>query len=449
MRTGMSHRCASSTSLVVLLAALFFCIERSDAADLKVMKSGLGSGTITSSPAGINCGVICDATFGSTITVTLTASPAAGSVFVGWDLDPDGDISTTPDCTGVSTCVLTMAVNRAARPVFDLSPAIPTLSSFTPSAIQSYLTANPNVNSPARFINALPSDFKQNWILMSRSESVQTGTAQSPRILLPNADARFVFSIGAETHGSYPGAHPNAIEYMQWDDTEKNFRFHEIVLDAIPPMGSFPARGRGVSIDDSKCSRCHSTRNVLNLTTSPGTTGIPPGTIKTKNKPNWDSYDSWAGMMPFNRDRIYQGSVEAAAFRRIFNPWTWRTNDSVRSILEQLWLQPPGLTVTAHAINRRKGGANDGHINFAFDPVGSRTVLNEPSPSPTSPSPAPSVSTNYNFNGIAGAGTNSNVIRGGPFVLLHHKDDLSGNSLNTEGRAVQLFDRLGGADGTL
>src|SRR5262245_20742117 len=438
MRTGMSHRCASSTSLVVLLAALFFCIERSDAADLKVMKSGLGSGTITSSPAGINCGVICDATFGSTITVTLTASPAAGSVFVGWDLDPDGDISTTPDCTGVSTCVLTMAVNRAARPVFDLSPAIPTLSSFTPSAIQSYLTANPNVNSPARFINALPSDFKQNWILMSRSESVQTGTAQSPRILLPNADARFVFSIGAETHGSYPGAHPNAIEYMQWDDTEKNFRFHEIVLDAIPPMGSFPARGRGVSIDDSKCSRCHSTRNVLNLTTSPGTTGIPPGTIKTKNKPNWDSYDSWAGMLPFNRDRVYQGSVEAAAFRKIFNPWTWRTNDPVRAIIEQLKLQPSGAPA-GHVITRLRGGTNDGFIKYALH--ASPPVLTEPPPSGS----APAITTPYSFDGSAGTGTPTSVTRGGTYITLHHQSIPTSD----EGRCVHFFDLLGGLAGNL
>ena len=165
---------------------------------------------------------------------------------------------------------------------------------------------------------------------MTRSESLQTGTAEYPRLLLPSPNAQFVFSIGLSTHRSYPGSHPNAIEYMQWDPVEKNFRFHELVLDAIPKVGdAFPERKRGLSPDDSKCSRCHSTQNVLNGSNDPGTTGIVPGTFKHKNRPNWDSYDSWAGMMPFNRDRIFQGSVEAAAFRKIFNPWTWRTNDSV------------------------------------------------------------------------------------------------------------------------
>jgi hypothetical protein len=124
---------------------------------------------------------------------------------------------------------------------------------------------------------------------MSRSESLQTGTAALPRILLPNANAQFVFTIGMATHSSYPGSHPNAIEYMQWDATEKNFRFHEIILDNIPATGSVPARSRGVSIDDSKCSKCHSTQNVYNSSSYNGTTGIPPGNVQFKNKPNWDA----------------------------------------------------------------------------------------------------------------------------------------------------------------
>lgn len=284
---------------------------------------------------------------------------------------------------------------------------------------------------------------------MSRSESLQTGTAQSPRILLPSADARFVFTVGMTTHSSYPGAHPNAIEYMQWDAGEKNFRFHEIVLDAVPAMGNVPARSRGVSIDDEKCSKCHSTRNVLNLNRSvsppvpgskdnAGTDGVPPGIVKTKNKPNWDTYDSWGGMSPFNRDRVYQGSVEAAALRKIFNPWTWRTNDSVRSIMEQLKLQPPGVQAT-DLITRMRGGTNDGHIKFAFDT--SPPVLTEPAPSGTDPA----ISTSYSFDGAVGTGLSTTVTRGGAFVTLQHPS----TPVSSEGRGVQLFDLLGGADGNL
>ena len=49
-----------------------------------VVKTGTGSGTVTSSPAGINCAPTCAASFASGSTVTLTTTPAAGSVLGSW-----------------------------------------------------------------------------------------------------------------------------------------------------------------------------------------------------------------------------------------------------------------------------------------------------------------------------------------------------------------------------
>ena len=175
-----------ATGAAFFLIALVLRADSQDDPPLKVLKMGLGSGTVTSSPAGINCGPTCEAGYASTDTVTLTATPDAGSTFAGWDIDPDADSGTTPDCSGsVATCTLSMNVARSVRPVFDLTTAIPTLASFTPEGIQTYLTANVTVNTAARFVKALPAEYKQNWILMSRSESLQTGTAEMPRILLP------------------------------------------------------------------------------------------------------------------------------------------------------------------------------------------------------------------------------------------------------------------------
>ena len=51
---------------------------------LTVAKAGLGRGTVTSAPAGINCGNNCTANFSSGRVVILTATPAAGSNFVNW-----------------------------------------------------------------------------------------------------------------------------------------------------------------------------------------------------------------------------------------------------------------------------------------------------------------------------------------------------------------------------
>src|SRR2546428_97530 len=51
---------------------------------LTVNKAGIGNGTVTSSPAGIDCGATCSAAYDSGTVVTLTATPASGSTFTGW-----------------------------------------------------------------------------------------------------------------------------------------------------------------------------------------------------------------------------------------------------------------------------------------------------------------------------------------------------------------------------
>jgi hypothetical protein len=65
---------------------------------LSVILSGSGSGTVTSSPAGITCGSDCSELFNPGQQVTLTASPAIGSNFTGW----------TGACSGLGLCTLTM-----------------------------------------------------------------------------------------------------------------------------------------------------------------------------------------------------------------------------------------------------------------------------------------------------------------------------------------------------
>ena len=59
-------------------------VETSQSFALTVGRAGTGTGTVVSSPAGINCGPSCSQTFGAGAVVTLTATPTAGSVFTGW-----------------------------------------------------------------------------------------------------------------------------------------------------------------------------------------------------------------------------------------------------------------------------------------------------------------------------------------------------------------------------
>jgi hypothetical protein len=85
--------------------------------DLSVERTGSGSGTVTSSPAGIDCGVVCSGTYAAGSVVTLTAGPASESSFAGWG----------GDCSGTGPCTLTMSAARSVDAEFEaVSDTTPT-----------------------------------------------------------------------------------------------------------------------------------------------------------------------------------------------------------------------------------------------------------------------------------------------------------------------------------
>jgi hypothetical protein len=56
---------------------------------LSVTKVGTGSGSVTSSPAGLDCGAVCQASLPRGSDVQLLAAADPGSVFAGWDGEAD------------------------------------------------------------------------------------------------------------------------------------------------------------------------------------------------------------------------------------------------------------------------------------------------------------------------------------------------------------------------
>jgi len=78
---------------------------------LTVTFAGNGSGTVTSSPAGISCSRACLAQFTTGTTVTLTAAPNTGSTFASW-VDCDTPASTNP-------CMVTLTSNRFVTATFN------------------------------------------------------------------------------------------------------------------------------------------------------------------------------------------------------------------------------------------------------------------------------------------------------------------------------------------
>ena len=66
---------------------------------LTVTKSGTGDGTVTSAPAGINCGTDCSEAYTTAPTLTLTAAPDSNSDFAGWS-------ETGIACPGTGSCTV-------------------------------------------------------------------------------------------------------------------------------------------------------------------------------------------------------------------------------------------------------------------------------------------------------------------------------------------------------
>jgi predicted phage tail protein len=79
----------------------------------RLSASLLGNGTLTGTPAGINCPTDCTEDYGDGTQVTLTPSAGSGARFASWG----------GDCTGQgSTCVVTMSATKNVAATFQAAP---------------------------------------------------------------------------------------------------------------------------------------------------------------------------------------------------------------------------------------------------------------------------------------------------------------------------------------
>ncbi len=77
---------------------------------LAVDKNGTGTGSVSSTPPGIDCGSTCSASFDDGISVDLTATADGSSTFAGW----------SGDCAGTGTCTVSMTQARSVTATFTL-----------------------------------------------------------------------------------------------------------------------------------------------------------------------------------------------------------------------------------------------------------------------------------------------------------------------------------------
>lgn len=106
--------------------------------ELSVGRTGSGTGAVTSAAAGIDCGVACSGSYAAGAAVTLSATPAPGSRFVGW----------SGHCSGTGGCTLTMDAARSVSAEFALEP--------DPEPPEPAATSSSTTSVPAPIVELVP-----------------------------------------------------------------------------------------------------------------------------------------------------------------------------------------------------------------------------------------------------------------------------------------------------
>jgi hypothetical protein len=96
---------------------------------LTVARSGNGDGSVTSQPAGIDCGADCSEAYAAGMVVTLTPQATLDSTFMGWSGDADcgdGQVTLAGDasCTATFDCVQDLVLSDMTLAGGELNAAM-------------------------------------------------------------------------------------------------------------------------------------------------------------------------------------------------------------------------------------------------------------------------------------------------------------------------------------
>jgi hypothetical protein len=123
-------KCVVAMSAARTVKATFDLVQ----GQLTVTRAGTGAGTVTSSPTGIECGGICQASFGKGSTVTLTGSPAANSEAAQW--------TGCASVNGEGKCLVEIGAATSVKATFDQKPRL-TVTKSGPAASLATVTGSP------------------------------------------------------------------------------------------------------------------------------------------------------------------------------------------------------------------------------------------------------------------------------------------------------------------
>lgn len=139
---GQNHQYGISASRVSTLMSNYVnqvassnpsCITVTNTQAYTLTVGKIGSGTVTSNPAGISCGSDCAETYSAGATVTMTAAPDSGFTFAGW----------SGACSGTGSCSVKMDSARSVTATFS-SAANPSSQALITQYYQAILSRIPD-----------------------------------------------------------------------------------------------------------------------------------------------------------------------------------------------------------------------------------------------------------------------------------------------------------------
>ena len=164
--SGWSGACSGNMPCVLTITAAASAVATFtlNSYVLTVMKTGMGTGTVTSAPGGITCGIDCMEPYLYNTMVTLTAAPLGNSSFTGW----------SGPCSGTGTCIVTVT---AATTVF---------ANFSPPPNRMFVTS---ATYTAGMIGSL-----------ANADALCQAAAQTPVPPLPGTYRAYLSSAAVDAH---------------------------------------------------------------------------------------------------------------------------------------------------------------------------------------------------------------------------------------------------------
>jgi Divergent InlB B-repeat domain/Abnormal spindle-like microcephaly-assoc'd, ASPM-SPD-2-Hydin len=202
---GWAGACSGTAPCVLQMTAdkqVFAIFGTSPQLQVSANSQDGGTGTITSNPAGINCGSTCSAAFLPETVVTLTATPAKGSGFTGWN----------EGCQGTTSCSVTVVGNESVTGTFalidfsiqatDLTPATITAGQSATSTIT--VTSNAGFDSPVSFAcSVTPATTLPPTCSMSNITPPVNGSAKGTLTVHTTAPTASLFPSSRRARGFY------------------------------------------------------------------------------------------------------------------------------------------------------------------------------------------------------------------------------------------------------